>query len=293
MSNLSELLPLYLPGLVAGVAIAIMCALLSPLVVLKRMAFVGQGISHAAFGGIGVAALLAAWGGAGAFAGTGAGRFLVVLAFCLAAAFTIAALTQRGGTQADTAIGIVLVGAMALGVILLNVVQLFPPDRRPPGLAWESILFGSIFDVGWAEAWMAWGVAAALVGATWWARRNLMFWDFDEAASPAFGVPAGSMKYLLIILLTVAIVTSMRLVGVVLATALLVLPGAAALRVSDRLSRVLGISLVCAIVGVVGGLLASLAIGSIPPGATIVMVLVGLFALGRGAAALRVARRRA
>jgi ABC-type Mn2+/Zn2+ transport system permease subunit len=287
MSNLRDLLPLYMPGLVAGIAIALMCAVLSPLVVLKRMAFVGQGISHAAFGGIGVAALLAAWGGAGAFAGTGAGRFLVVLAFCLASAFTIAALTQRGAEQADSAIGIVLVAAMALGVILLNVVQQFPPERRPPGLAWESILFGSIFDVGWGEAWMAWGVALAVVATTWWVRRSLSFWAFDESASPAFGVAATSMKYLLVVLLTVAIVTSMRLVGVVLATALLVLPGAAALRVSDRLTRVLLLSLVCAVVGVVGGLLASLVIGTIPPGATIVMLLVALFGIGRLISAVR------
>jgi ABC-type Mn2+/Zn2+ transport system permease subunit len=274
VNYLREILPMLYPGLVAGVAIALMCAVLSPLVVLKRMAFVGQGISHAAFGGIGIAAVLASFGGMTGFAGSNGGQFVIVLLFCLAAAFAIALLTQRRGTEADTAIGIVLVGSMTLGAILLSIVQ---ARGRGTTTSWESILFGSILEVQWPEAYTAWGVAAAVLIVAWWMRRSMLFWAFDEPAAPAFGVQAGTMKLLLVLLVTLAIVTAMRLVGVVLATALLVLPGAAALRLSDRLSRVIVLSVVAAVLGVVLGVACSVAAEVVAPGACIVSVLVVLF----------------
>ena len=226
-------LQLFGPPLLAGVAIAAVCAVLSPLVVLKRLGFVGQGISHAAFGGIGIASVLGL-GGFGAGAAASAGQFGVVLGFCLLCGVLIAWLTQRGAGEADTAIGIVLVGAMALGAVLIEAGARM--HGRPPP-SWESILFGSILSVDWADAGVAWAVAAAIVGVVWLARRPLLFWAFDEAAAPTFGVPAATMKYLLVVLLTLAIVTAMKL------AALLVLPGAAAVRVSDRLKAVMGLSL--------------------------------------------------
>jgi ABC-type Mn2+/Zn2+ transport system permease subunit len=268
---------MFAPGIIAGIAIAVMCAVLSPLVVLKRMAFVGQGISHAAFGGIGIASLLGAIGGIAAIAASSTGQFIIVLIFCLAAGLLIAALTQRGATQADTAIGIVLVGSMTLGAVLLALVA--PAGR----VAWEAILFGSIFEVGWTESVIAWIVAAGILLIATATRRTMLFWAFDETAAPAFGVAASAMKYLLVVLLTLVIVTAMKLAGVVLATALLILPGAAALRLSDRGTAVMGWSAAIALVGMLGGLLLSfeVAIGGnrgLPPGAAIVAVLVALFA---------------
>jgi ABC-type Mn2+/Zn2+ transport system permease subunit len=190
----------------------------------------------------------------------------------------IAWLMQRGAGEADTAIGIVLVGAMALGAVLIEAGARM--HGRPPP-SWESILFGSILSVDWADAGVAWGVAGAIVGAVWLVRRPLLFWAFDEGAAPAFGVPAAAMKYLLVVLLTLAIVTAMKLAGVVLATALLVLPGAAALRVSDRLRAVMGLSLGAALAGVVGGLLVSAWWQTLPPGACMVLVLVAVFVAAR------------
>jgi ABC-type Mn2+/Zn2+ transport system permease subunit len=279
---------IYLPGILTGLGIAIMCAVLSPLVVLKRLSFVGQGISHAAFGGIGVAALLAVLFGAaapGVLLPTV--QFGIVLGFCLLSALLIGWLTDRGSRQADTAIGIVLVGSMALGAILIQ----FSMERGlRQNRGWESILFGDVFSVGPADAQLAWVVAASILAIVWALRRRMMFWAFDETAAPAFGVPGAAMKYVLITLLAVAIVTAMKLAGVVLATALLVLPAAAALRLSERYIQVVAISAVVAIVGVLAGLTLSFE-SNMPPGACIVTVLVGIFAaariagpaLGRGA----------
>ncbi len=268
---------LFRPGIVVGLAIAAMCSILSVLVVLKRLSFIGQGISHAAFGGAGLAAILG-------LAATGAWdpRYLgVVLLFCLGAAGLIAALSSRRGTSADTAIGIVLVAAMTLGAILLHEAYARAGREGLPRPAnWETILFGSITGVSWTDAGLACLIAAGVVGAAWWYRRPLLFWAFDEPASPAFGVPANAMKLLLLGLITLAIVASMRLAGVVLATALLVLPGAAALHLSDRLWRVLALAVALGEAGALGGLVLSFE-ADWPTGPSIVGVLTVLYAAAR------------
>jgi manganese/iron transport system permease protein/iron/zinc/copper transport system permease protein len=284
----STALGIYGPGIVAGLAVALVCSILSPLVVLKRLSFVGQGISHAAFGGVGIAAVLAVIADL-PFAGAYAGQFAIVLCFCLAAGLLIGRLMDRAGTEADSAIGIVLVASMALGAILVQwavLTQGTPAWRRAHASgatfvqSWESILFGSLWANSWTAAAIAWAVAAIILITLLWFRRPLMFWAFDEAAAPAFGVSFQAMKYLLIVLLTLAIVTSMRLAGVVLATAVLVLPGAAALYLSDRIRGVLALSVLTGLVGAVGGLALCFA-ASLPPGACIVAVLVVLFVAAR------------
>lgn len=270
------LAPLFRPGVAVGLGIAIMCSALSVFVVLKRLSFIGQGISHAAFGGIGVAVALASLLGFSA-----AGEIpllLVVAAFCLVAAWAVATLGDRRTTSADTAIGIVLVASMALGAILLPMFQGGAGAARPRSM--ESVLFGSIAGVGWADARLAWAVAAAILVALWAARRPLLFWAFDEPAAEAFGVRGSRVRLLLMVLLTLAIVASMKLAGVVLATALLVLPGAAALHLSDRLRPVLALSLALGLLGVLGGLVLSFE-SNWPTGPSIVAVLTGLYAAAR------------
>jgi ABC-type Mn2+/Zn2+ transport system permease subunit len=281
-----EYVGFYRPIVYTGIAIAIMCSALSPLVVLKRLSFVGQGISHAAFGGIGLAATLAAVGFADA---AGVLQYPIVLVFCLACALLIAWLIERGAAQADTAIGIVLVASMTLGALLIQ--WAFTHGGTSVAQSWESILFGSIASVGLSDAAVAWLVGALVLATVWMCRRPLLFWAFDEPAAPAFGVPAQAMKYLLIALLTLAIVTAMKLAGVVLATALLVLPGAVALRLSERMAPVFLLAVGAGLVGVVGGLVMAFETGFLPPGACIVTVLVVLFAVVRLAGGVPSLRR--
>jgi ABC-type Mn2+/Zn2+ transport system permease subunit len=265
---------LYWPGVIAGLAMAAMCAVLSVLVVVKRLAFIGQGISHAGFGGIGVAAVLGLTASGTAPAPMhGVPQFVVVLAFCLGAAVLIGVISRKGGrgeagTHADTAIGIVLVATMALGAILLAA------SRK--GLAWESFLFGSLLQVGFYDAGMACVLAAVTVGVLWVGRRGMLFWAFDEPAAEAFGVRGAACGLTLLVLLALATVTAMKLAGVVLATAMLVLPGAVALKLSARLWVVVALSVVCAGAGVLGGVVLSFE-ADWPPGPCIVGVLSLMF----------------
>ncbi|MBL8886277.1 MAG: metal ABC transporter permease [Phycisphaerales bacterium] len=275
---------IFLPGVIAGLAIALFGGVLSVFVVMKRMAFIGQGISHAAFGGIGVAYVLGF--GAAAAGGTGAsvlgGQFLIVFLFCLLAALQVGMLTggdpgRRGKrAQADTAIGIVLVASMAIGSLLLHIAE---KRGRVSTVSWESLLFGSIVSVSEADAWACVIVGALILAILFAVRRPLTFWAFDESAAAAFGVNTRAMRVTLLVLLALATVTAMKLAGVVLATAMLVLPAAAAVQFSADARRVCVLSVVFALVGVALGMLLSFELDW-PTGASIVLVLAGMFGVG-------------
>ncbi|MBL8991026.1 MAG: metal ABC transporter permease [Phycisphaerae bacterium] len=276
---------LVLTALAAGACVVVMCSLLSVLVVLKRLAFIGQGVSHSAFGGIGVAAVIGAATGA-AWAGQGGVlEFAVVVAFCIGAALGMASVGRSGVAsgrgkpiEVDTGIGLFLVASMALGGLLVEAARALAQRLgHPVGVrSWESILFGSILTADWGDVLIALGLAAMTVGVLWLVRRPLLFWAFDETSAPAFGVPAAVMRTVLMVLLALATVTATKLTGVVLASAMLVLPGATALKLSRRISVVLALSVAVGLAGLVVGLAVSLQ-ADLQPGPCIVLSMVAAF----------------
>lgn len=284
-----DAIELFGPSIAAGVAVAILCGVLSVPVVLKRLAFVGQGVSHAAFGGVGLAFALGLTGLAGAEASRGAavagsvGMYAIVLAFCAASALVIAAMSDKVSTRPDTAIGIVLVASMAVGFLLHGYAgrRAYEANRpQPPGV--EEVLFGSVLTVDVIDAWIAGGAAVLILVTLWWCRRPMLFWAFDEPAAAAFGVRTRWMERLLLVLIAAAIVVTMRVAGIVLTTAALVLPGATALRLSDRLGPVLVLAVLASLVGVLGGLWATFELNSLG-GPCIVLVLTAEYAIARAA----------
>jgi len=266
----------YWPGVLAGLAVAALAAPLSVLVVLRRLAFIGQGVSHAAFGGVGVALALGAVGMTAA--AVEPGRTGIILAFCVLSAYAIAWLGERSRVaRPDTAIGIVLVASMAIGFVLHR----YAAERAraggqpaPPGL--EDVLFGGVLGVGWFDAGVAGAVAVGVLVTLAWVRRDLVFWAFEPTAAEAFGVAVARVRNLVMILLAVAIVVGMQLAGVVLVTAMLVLPGAIALRLSARLWGVLAWAWASAILGVGAGLVLSFELDQ-QPGPMIVLAMTVMF----------------
>ncbi|MEX0886994.1 MAG: metal ABC transporter permease [Phycisphaeraceae bacterium] len=263
---------------ITGLAIAVVCSLLSVLVVLKRMAFIGQGISHAGFGGIGLAILL------GVIATRA--QDVLVLGFCIGAGVMIGVLSRRRQLEADTAIGIMLAGTMALGVLLADVATVLHehawyrawfgvPEARP---SFETLLFGSLTSVSATDMWTAIGLSVAVILVMALLFKEMLYFAFDETAAHVSGVATGMIYYLLLVLLSVAIVMSIRLVGIVLVSALLVIPGATAVLLSQRLGSVILASLAVGLAGTAGGLVLSLEAGYLSSGACIVLVLCGIFA---------------
>lgn len=272
---------LFWPAIAAGAAVALVCGVLSAFVVLRRLAFIGHGVSHAAFGGIGLAAIL---GLTAAGTANSIGYLAIVGGFCLAASITIALVSAKTKLREDTVIGVALVGSMALGALLLQL-----HARRggaSGGATLESSLFGSILSVGPTDALAAWIVALAIGAILLLYRRPLVFWAFDEPAAEAFGVNTLRARLLLMALLGVAIVAAMKLAGVLLATALLILPGAIALRLSSRLGTVFALAAAASLAGVLGGLFLSFETDW-PPGPSVVVVLVALMLASASVGALR------
>ncbi len=292
---MTEALRLFWPAAAAGLAIALACGALSVFVVLRRLAFVGHGVSHAAFGGVGVAAALG-------LAGPGAGfaQLAVVSAFCIAAALAIAWSSARssasasssaghaqiGAIRQDTAIGVTLVASMALGALLLFWRAHQPGAASNSPASIESWLFGSILTVTPADAAAAILVALAVLATLTLERRSLLFWAFDEDAAEAFGVSTLRARLILMAILAFTIVAAMKLAGVVLVTALLVIPGAAALRLSDRLATVFASSIAVSLLGAAAGLALSYR-ANLPPGPSVVVSLVALLALASLLGAIR------
>jgi ABC-type Mn2+/Zn2+ transport system permease subunit len=255
----------YHNALIAGLAMAIACALLSVFVVYKRMAFIGQGISHAAFGGVGAALLAEIWL---PVVGRPLLRDAVIAAFCVATAVLIGRFSRGRRVSEDSAIGIALVAAMALGMLLLDL-------RKGLGYtpSFHSILFGSILQISRTAVWIACVEAAAVVVLVALFFKELVFFTCDEEAAAAFGVPTGLIYYGLLVCIAMTIVVAMRLLGVILSSALFVLPGAIAGLWSARIGRVTWIAILSAAASVAAGLLLAIAFGRLSTGPLIVLVL--------------------
>jgi len=264
------------PAILAALIISVMGGSLSIFVVLKRLAFIGQGISHAAFGGVGIALVL---GVHGVTTASSIGQLTIVVAFSILAALWIAALSRAHHGRIDTAIGVVLSASMALGFVLFTLAE-SKHDHDEHGHAVqghedqhhliEEILFGNILDTDWTKASIAILVALAITAITWLNRRRFIFWAFDEPVTDAYGLNAARTTNTFLILLSLAIVMAMQIAGVVLAAAMLVLPGAAALNLTAKLRPAFIYSIVLAVAGAAIGLTIGLQ-SDLPVGPTIVL----------------------
>jgi ABC-type Mn2+/Zn2+ transport system permease subunit len=287
----------FLPPLIAGIALAAACSLLSVLIVLKKLAFIGQGISHAGFGGVGLAAFLgfsvtgsvATASSTGAFGLESLAHDLIVFAFCLSAGLAIGFLSQRRNVKIDTAIGVLLVAAMAFGILLEQArwplrgiawYEALLGGRTLTSANWHAVLFGQILNISIGEMWWALGVSLAVILVLALFSKEIAFYSFDEKVSRAFGVPVGLIHYVVLTMMALLIVFTMKLTGIILVNAFLVIPGATATLVSNRLSRVLGISLIVAESGVIAGYVLTFQMGGqLPVGPVIVILLAMCFAV--------------
>ncbi len=260
-------------ALIAGALIGFLCSALSVLVVLKRMAFVGQGISHGAFAGVALALLI--FDPAGSAGGmnlgdvAGGAAFLLVTLYSLMLAFLVGWAVRREKLSGDSAIGMFFVVSMALGVLLIATRRAYAADIF-------GILFGSILAVTHADVWAALGLAVlvALVLALFY--KEIAYFAFDEEVAETSGLPAGAIHYGLILLIALAIVVSIRVVGIILVNAFLVIPGLAALTVAKRLPGAIGLSVAVGVGSAALGLALANHLDT-PAGATVVMVLFGVY----------------
>lgn len=244
-------------GLLASVLVAIICGVLGSFVVLKGLAFIGDALAHASFGGVAVAFVL------------GANIYIGAFVFALATALGIGALSQRGRVSADTAIGVLFSGMFALGILIISRVESYTTDLF-------GYLFGDVLSITSRDLvtiTVAGIVVLALVAAFY---RQLLFVAFDPTVAAASGIPARGLEYLLLMLLGVTIVTAIQAVGIVLVVALLVTPAATAYLLVRRFHRMILASVGLGSLSALLGIYLSYYL-DVASGAAIILVATALF----------------
>lgn len=280
------ILAIPISSLLALVTMAVACALLSVIVVLRGWAFIGEGIAHAGFGGAGTAWILSLLLPSVALFHAEAGIYLTSIAFCLAIAIAIGTFTRRGLVHADAVIGIFLVLSLAWGFLAQAIYMHCTNGMAPPDFA--SYLWGR--DLSYLPAGFLLGSALACVAVivvVAMLAKEIIYYAFDPMLAETSGVRVGMIHYLLIVLITIAIVIGMRILGSVLVTALLVLPGASALLLSRNLRTVLAISIAASLAGTLAGAAVHAQWRFIPDGPAIVLALVLAFVVCYTARRLR------
>jgi len=250
----------------AGALAGLSCASLSPLVVLRRMAFIGDGMAHSAFGGLGLALFV--------LAGSRYEDFsvqAVTLGFCLLVAVAIGVASRRRETSAmaeDSAIGIGFSVSMALGALLIALRQ-----RREPQYmtSMDTFLFGNLVNIGTGDVVLLCVVAVLVLAILVLFHKEMLFYSFDARLAEASGINTALFHYLFLLLLVLTVVLASRVVGIVLVSASLVLPGVIGLKVCSRLVPAMFAAAVTGVVSFELGLYGSYEF-SVPPGAAIVLV---------------------
>ncbi len=259
--------PLLQNALIAGALTGVCCACLSPFVVLKRMAFVGDGIAHASYGGMGLALFLM----------SSAGFYslevqLATLAFSLVLGASIGYVTRRPeGLEKmgeDSVIGIAFSVCMALGALLIKLRQNRAAKTIP---SIDDFLFGSMMNIGWTDIALLAIVLALVMFMLIALNKELLFYAFDARLAEISGVRTGAIHYLFIMLLVMTVTVSARVVGIVLVSASLIVPGAVALRVCKRLAPAMAFAALIGFVSFELGVYASW-VFNVPPGSAIVLI---------------------
>ncbi|MFC1662031.1 metal ABC transporter permease, partial [Gemmatimonadota bacterium] len=233
------------------------CAILAVFVVLRRMAFIGVGISHAALGGVALGLI------------AGFPPVLAAGAFSVGVAWVIGWITRKGEVSADTAIGIFFPTAMALGVALISLSQTYRQDLL-------AYLFGNILSIGSGDLWLLLVLSGLSLGTLALFFKEFLFLGVDEEAAKAAGLPAAFLNYLLLTILAVTIVSAMKLVGIILVSAFLVIPAATGQALARSVRGMVAISVASALISVAMGLWLSW-LWDLPSGASIVLFSAALF----------------
>lgn len=239
-------------ALIAGVLVGAMCAVIGVYVVLKGLAFIGAGIAHASFGGVAIGVLL------------GINPIWAAVVFCILTAWGIGLVSRKGNVREDTAVGVFFASTMALGILILGLIHGYQVDLF-------SYLFGSIIAVTLQDVWTTIIITAVVLGCVIFLYKDLMFISFDPEMAEVTGVPAGKLYFLLITMMALTVVMSIKVVGIVLVSALIVTPAAAAYQLTEKFRNMMWLSVAFGVGSTVFGLILSdwLRIAS---GATIVLL---------------------
>ncbi len=256
---------------VIGIVVAVLSSILSVFIVLKRISLIGDGLAHTAFGGLAL------------------GYYLDVFPLWVAGlvvilgSIGITKVTRSSRISGDAAVAIFLQLGLASGIVLLSL-------SRGYGLNLESLLFGSILLVSIDQILSAVAVLAITVVLVFVFFKELVYTTFDETQARASGIRTWFFDYLVSILAGMAIIVSIPIVGVLLISALLVLPAVTSTQISNSFKQTVILSPLFGLLSVILGLCASIILDT-ASGATIVLVGLAIFLVALATRRIILAKR--
>jgi len=240
-------------ALISAVLISIACGIVGTYVVIKRIVFISGGISHASFGGIGLGYLL------------GINPIIVAIPFSIISAIIIGIVVNKAKIREDSAIGMIWVIGMALGIIFIDLSPGYAPDLF-------SYLFGSILAVSKQDIFIMILLDFIIVLSVLLFHREFSGISFDEEFSEIVGMPAKAMYFFLLCLISLSIIVLIRAVGIILVIALLTIPVSISMQFVHEVKKIMILSIFIGICFTIIGLLLSYIL-NLSSGAIIIIAL--------------------
>lgn len=244
-------------ALFVGIIVSFVSGLVSVFVVLRKMSFIGAGISHAAFGGVAI----------GFF--TGLNPVITAIFYCIAVALGIEVVSRKGKISEDASIGIFFASSMALGIVLISLSKEYTVDLF-------GYLFGNILAITNGEVLLSLFTAVVVIVGMLLFLKEIFLITYNEEIARVSGISVKAINIFFLVVLSVSIVISMKIVGIILISALLVIPGATAQLFARNLYSMIFISCGIAMLSTILGLFLSYEF-DIAPGGSIVLTAATLF----------------
>ncbi|MCE2505363.1 MAG: metal ABC transporter permease [Nitrosopumilaceae archaeon] len=247
-------------ALISGIAVGLICSFMGTFLVLRRYSLFGDGIAHVAFGGVSVGLFL--------------GIFPLWTAYIVSifGAIALQKLRQSTKISGDAAVAVVLVTGLSVGVILVSSSGGFSVDLF-------SFLFGSILLISNDDTIMILTISAGIIATLFVLQKQFLQITFNEEQAKISGLPVTLLNYAFVIIASVTVVTSMRLVGILLISALVVIPNISAMMFGKGFKQTVAISMSISVASVVSGILLSYYYNIAPSGMIVIVavtILIGI-----------------
>ena len=236
----------FVKGVLGGSIIAVACAVLGCYIILRKMAFIGDAMSHALLPGVGIGYLVMNALLPGGF--TSGGLLLGALIAAVLTSVSISALSQVNRVAEDTAIGIVYTGLFAFGVVILTRFQQYI------NIDLNHFFQGDIYGVSWEDMWLSAVVGSVVLGTIVIFYRYFTLVSFDPTMAASLGYPTRLIHTILTGMIALVCVAGISMVGVIMIVGLLITPAALAYLLTDRLPRMMVIAALMGILSVISGL---------------------------------------
>lgn len=245
-------------ALISGVAIAILCSVIGLFLVLRKYSLFGDAMAHSSFGGIALGLM------------SGIYPLWTAYGVSLASALIITRIKNRFNISGDASVAVLLSSGIAVGLVIIGLSGGFTIDVF-------SFLFGSILLVSTNDTILILGLTGIILIVILLMYRQLLYSTFNEEQAQVSGIPVEKINYLIIFMAGITVVTSIQLVGVLLISALFVIPNVTAIMYGRGFKQTALLSIAFSIFSVLTGILVSY-VFDITPAGTIVLFSIGLFA---------------